>query len=1013
VTTLFDSHAISAAGAVSGVIGRRFLSAVQTFSIGRLTSHPVPLVPGRFVAVTGRGPDNDSNGSGKTTFLGAIALLCGDPYWGLAGGSDIAAGLLFNPDPAGVSRDEYPPADTGYIVGLFEGQDGTDQLTVWLKITAGSPIRVRWACGVHLVAGDSEAARLRAADETWASLGSEGTELKSNFAAALYGDAPRCLAWLEARANEVETKPTLLAANLAGFSPAHIGQELVKLCGRATAADEDVEQRRKLDQLQRDLGERRQQDEAASAREDVQLASIHRRNEAAATVRAARAAWRLHFARGWLDALDRLEDLTAGRAEVARLIDGTQAALVLARQEHRSAQDLGALQAAFDAAEQEFTDAKGSADGARKAEWEADEAVRRAEAHRNDVIASAAAWDGSSVTEATEAAEAARAAAAEAELEVREARRAFTAAERDLDAARAGRAGRAGETAGRLQQAGVPATVLLDAVLVAEGARTEWEPRLALYADAVAVGSADRDAAVSAGRPGDVIVSSPERSLPAGITEAPAEASGFLHSLAHRVSGGIDPAGVTVVGGFQAPITGRAARVAAAELALTAAAESRRLAEVAHRDAVDTEQRVAIRLSAAVAASEVDAAKAAVSGAGEVLDNARSTAAAARSVVEVRGAARDKALTRLSSAKALAEVTEAKVRELEGQLTGHLNEDKRLADIVENLDLTYWVTGWGSDDPDTAREALAADRQGGRVEMSSDSYRKSATDAAAAVLGMLDLLDPAAAPTADIASAVRDRSDPFRSNRPETTERLLGALAAWLADVTALDAVTADRIETDRIARRQGIATADDTCHQAQEALIVIQDAIVRSVRTRLEAVERELDRLNRAAGKFGAELALEIHAPERPDDRWRWEVAPRWKRAPGGRMLDYRTIANSAQAKLFSVHLVVAALFASGEGRGSLLILDELGNSLGAQHRREVLRSLADVAAAEGITVLGTCQDDLLVKAAEVCGEEVVFERTSASDVLNAPVRVWGYDDNRVRVEGLADFHRTGRRLG
>src|SRR5260370_15130516 len=63
-----------------GLIGSRQLIAVQTMDIARLTAHPVALIPETFIAVTGMGP-TDSNESGKTSFLSAVALLLGDPEW--------------------------------------------------------------------------------------------------------------------------------------------------------------------------------------------------------------------------------------------------------------------------------------------------------------------------------------------------------------------------------------------------------------------------------------------------------------------------------------------------------------------------------------------------------------------------------------------------------------------------------------------------------------------------------------------------------------------------------------------------------------------------------------------------------------------------------------------------------------------------------------------------------------------------------------------------------------------
>src|ERR1035437_10753279 len=84
-----------------GLIGSRQLIAVQTMDIARLTAHPVALIPETFIAVTGMGP-TDSNESGKTSFLSAVALLLGDPEWRVSGtGAASVEALLFEPVTAG------------------------------------------------------------------------------------------------------------------------------------------------------------------------------------------------------------------------------------------------------------------------------------------------------------------------------------------------------------------------------------------------------------------------------------------------------------------------------------------------------------------------------------------------------------------------------------------------------------------------------------------------------------------------------------------------------------------------------------------------------------------------------------------------------------------------------------------------------------------------------------------------------------------------------------------------
>ena len=145
---------LTADEALTGVVGSRRLVCAQTLDIARLTPHPVPLVPG-FVGVTGRGPRNDSNESGKTNFLAAVSLLLGDPEWRMhsPSGPQAATGLLFDPVTAGAER--YPAAQHGYIIGVFAHAGGDARpLTVWCRINDGpSYLKVRWQEGVVLATG--------------------------------------------------------------------------------------------------------------------------------------------------------------------------------------------------------------------------------------------------------------------------------------------------------------------------------------------------------------------------------------------------------------------------------------------------------------------------------------------------------------------------------------------------------------------------------------------------------------------------------------------------------------------------------------------------------------------------------------------------------------------------------------------------------------------------------------------------------------------------------------------
>ncbi|MFI1015749.1 hypothetical protein [Streptomyces sp. NPDC020965] len=108
-----------------GIVGDRQLIAVQAFDIARLTAHAVPIVPETFIAISGLGPKDDSNGSGKTSFLIAVSLLLADPQWRLeTNGGRHASGILFRPDAAGVGQaHQASPVTHGYIVGVFAHPD--------------------------------------------------------------------------------------------------------------------------------------------------------------------------------------------------------------------------------------------------------------------------------------------------------------------------------------------------------------------------------------------------------------------------------------------------------------------------------------------------------------------------------------------------------------------------------------------------------------------------------------------------------------------------------------------------------------------------------------------------------------------------------------------------------------------------------------------------------------------------------------------------------------------------
>ena len=157
-----------------GAVGRRVVTCLQTIDIGRLTSDPVFLVPGGFIAVTGQGP-LDSNESSKTTFEAALSLVHGDPGWRQTSPqfSAYATELLFNPPNAPVGS--RVRADVGFVVAVFVGTGDTyegttaedDHLTVWVRIRRHDDpsFEVAATPGVRLARGSNHAARIEDANE--------------------------------------------------------------------------------------------------------------------------------------------------------------------------------------------------------------------------------------------------------------------------------------------------------------------------------------------------------------------------------------------------------------------------------------------------------------------------------------------------------------------------------------------------------------------------------------------------------------------------------------------------------------------------------------------------------------------------------------------------------------------------------------------------------------------------------------------------------------------------------
>ena len=240
-----------------GIVGDRQLVAVQTFDIARLTTHAVPIIPETFIAVSGLGPKDDSNGSGKTSFLIAVSLLLADPQWRLeTNGGRHASGILFRPDAAGVDQaHQASPVTHGYVVGVFAhpNDPATSALTVWIRIATTAPyLQANWTEGMHIADAPTDHERSIQADALWREMGTRQTLSARAMAEKLYGTAPRCLTYLDTALRP--PVPSLLSQQLTEMEPHDIGRSLIALSGMAPLLDEEEDLRGQALEHQINLG---------------------------------------------------------------------------------------------------------------------------------------------------------------------------------------------------------------------------------------------------------------------------------------------------------------------------------------------------------------------------------------------------------------------------------------------------------------------------------------------------------------------------------------------------------------------------------------------------------------------------------------------------------------------------------------------------------------------------------------------------------------------------------------
>ncbi|MFF7159747.1 hypothetical protein [Streptomyces sp. NPDC008139] len=1024
-----------------GIVGERHLVAVQTFDIARLTTHAVPVVPETFVAVSGMGPQDDSNGSGKTSFLIAVSLLLADPQWRLESNhGQYAGGILFKPDAAGVDRaQQIPAASHGYVVGVFSrDRPGTDgaitadgpgegALTVWVRIASAAPyVQANWTEGIHVADAPTDTERAVQADALWQELGSARRLSARRMADVLYGNAPRCLTYLDTPLRPAV--PSLLSQQMTAMEPHDIGEALIALSGMSHLLEQEAARRGKALEHAGQLAKARGEHDVALADEETVLEGVRARAAARTALEEGHRTWRRYVAACYLQAVQ---------------ADGKLAA-DLEGKEQQVAQAQGLVADAEDRL-RELTAATGlsSAAAAARQDWENAQQIteqatikRTAAATRRDIVhqsmaplrASAEMWRGTPIAGAHSALEAARNALYAARQYRAEADRALSLARQLEEAARQGRSGAAGQALEILNGHGISAAGLMDQLQLEEPTRMQWEARLWPWRDAVVVpcGEAERAREFLRDLPGaQVIADDPADGrasaagvLPQGVRSSRALA-GFLSTLQERMPALENPPaaydaglGLAVVGGFKAPIAGRDARVAQAvadrcrsQEGVSTATEDLRRAESAFEGAE-------IEHGAAVAARDLAVLEEQASTLKDDIDTADLDIVAARAEENRLHDASDQAQRALASHGQA--VTTAKLTRDAATKTykEQVKEHTALVKARDEIACPQWQQLWAASEEEAA-ELLESSGHGtplprpGRLRRKAEDHLREAYAhyglPAGAVTGVdEDLL---------VAQRLRDAfAEEEASALPRTMfGEVASPLQIRLDGHADKDAVEAARIASGRSLREQALTGLTKTAEHSAHNLQALQDMIEHHIEALFTQISDAFNALDLQRRGDGARLDFRSVRSEgaRP---WQWQVTPRWKRSPRGAFVHYRENANGAQVKVHAIQLVLAAVLADAETRGRVLILDELGNSLGEVNRKDMLAALHTVARRQHLTILGTCQDSVLADAADVCDELLWFVHASSSDAYNQPTLAWGHDTDGQRVELTADWITAGR---
>jgi hypothetical protein len=1047
-----------------GIVGDRPLRALQLIRIGRHPSQ-VMLVPAQGLwVVTGRGPEAGSNGAGKTVLLGALSLLLGDPQWNGGGGTGpSAARLLFDHDRAHATDSRYQSASLGYIAGVFCNAKSADPVSVWLQIERHSSpyVQVRWADGIYLAEGDSEAARTEDAETRWKELKANGTLTVAEYAARLYGDVPRCLASIRARGSEENQDRGLLALGHRSFRPADLATQIITLAGKAHALDTEREQRLAMQQNQESLDAQKSDYQQQYQRQEAELAQIARRKEARRLSGEAAEAWESYLTLLCLLEHHEAQALRASADALDSQVTKLKEAIAAKQAEIRDLPSREELLRARDDAKRRKTMAIAEKDKVVREEEKNKNAITTLESRISELEPRARLALGMTVA-------AAETAVSRAEKALQEAQDDHGAAKRELKSARdsltgllGGTGGPAGPAVAALRAAGIDSVPLLDLVTVPEPSRPAWEGRLSPYDRTVVVSRADADMVrtVLAAHPGTPVIAcdGPIDVAMKASPEDPGVFGDLLRRLQERMpeasSGWIEDRdlGLAIGGGYDPPLADRKAAIAAAQADVDRLRESLGQQEERLTNATQAAARAKDRLAAAQAATELAPLQVTLA---EVRRTAISLPARITAAQEQEETARkefDAAETAYTNADQRRQAMQDELTTLRHgsstpggplgltQLT-QAAADARAKASRKGEDAESVRLAAGLSDLAAAEEALAQSEtildhvtMQGRFHTACRLLRRATEEVLAGQsaaepgqeagdgrpLPALDHPGGASGKThrarlseelrgfhdwCDRAVADGDDTRPF-----DLVER---PLRAWLDWNGSDDENRQAEILQDRIEQKRKMEAAE---HKAKDTLLMLQEAQrlhIRTIEQMFQNTEQTLQDLLGAVER--APVALRArHTDIQDAGQWlRWEVSPQW--LPAGRApVDYRNPPNTAELIILHLLIAASALVSATAPRGRMLILDESGNNLDAPNLRRVSQALRQVADKYGLTMVLACQDLYTTLVSEHSTGVIQLVRASPADVLNAPPVILQQEDDLMLARSLEQYLQMGRPTG